>query len=887
MVSKKPASAGKSILISGDVMVDNHVYEGDRLQLGSGKQIGSYLRRTAGGARLLFDLLNAVSTYEPSKSKAAASTRRYDVHLGLDTDNLDTWPPSLQSFGVWSPSPRTSKPKEKVKVWRLDKPLGYGENLETRFHAPVQSTVLKKPADILVLDDGGLTFRHAGAKAAWPSAIAQPGKNNPEWIVLKMAGPIGRGDLWRAVSDERYSEKLVVVTSVADVRKESVRISEGLSWERTALELVDELNENPSLASLKRCRHCIVSFGCAGALHVDRSNAEPAFQLIYDPAHLEEDWEETLEGNAIGYMSCLVVGIVNTLADRAAPKPDADKFRTGINSGLDAQRTLLEIGHGLVEKDSAPEPDLSAVAHTILTSKLDQSRFYSVSVPFSDEPERRWRWTILGELSSTPDTEHDQPQGGIARRIALSGINELSRIPVQQTGHLLTVYRREIESIRIVERAIRTYEEQDGGKKPLSIALFGAPGSGKSFTVKQIAKSALGKDVPILEFNLSQFAGPTDLIGALHQVRDKALGPHTPVVFWDEFDSRQYEWLQYLLAPMQDGAFQEGQLTHPIGKCVFVFAGGTSRTFEQFGPSKRNANAQREFKGLKGPDFKSRIQNSLTVLGPNPASLYDEVSDDWEEDPQDFCFQIRRAILIRSILGLKSDQKLEIDEGLLKALLHIPAYTHGVRSLENLLTALKRANDGGPLRRSDLPPAEVLDLHVDCDKFLEIMNRDTTFKSLADELAPYVHGIYLAHIKATDGRAVYQSAFDKLPEEIKEDNRAAARRIPEILSHAGLYVVRRHESASGTPAQLEAHVEKIMEDNIELMAEEEHNGWMKVRLSNGWKCGSPRNDNKKIHDALIPYSELDRETKDKDVSAVNAYKDILALVNYTITSKIS
>ena len=56
-------------------------------------------------------------------------------------------------------------------------------------------------------------------------------------------------------------------------------------------------------------------------------------------------------------------------------------------------------------------------------------------------------------------------------------------------------------------------------------------------------------------------------------VRDEVLRGNTPVVFWDEFDSREYHWLQYLLAPMQDGKFQDGQINHPIGKSVFIFAG--------------------------------------------------------------------------------------------------------------------------------------------------------------------------------------------------------------------------------------------------------------------------------------------------------------------------
>jgi hypothetical protein len=41
-------------------------------------------------------------------------------------------------------------------------------------------------------------------------------------------------------------------------------------------------------------------------------------------------------------------------------------------------------------------------------------------------------------------------------------------------------------------------------------------------------------------------------------------------------------WLRYFLAPIQDGTFQEGQITHPLGRAIFVFARGTSITMEAF-----------------------------------------------------------------------------------------------------------------------------------------------------------------------------------------------------------------------------------------------------------------------------------------------------------------
>ncbi len=75
-------------------------------------------------------------------------------------------------------------------------------------------------------------------------------------------------------------------------------------------------------------------------------------------------------------------------------------------------------------------------------------------------------------------------------------------------------------------------------------------------------------------------------MSAFHQVRDIGLSGKFPLVFWDEFDTSLAEtplgWLRYFLAPMQDGKFQEGQISHPIGRAIFVFAGGTSSSMAEF-----------------------------------------------------------------------------------------------------------------------------------------------------------------------------------------------------------------------------------------------------------------------------------------------------------------
>ena len=122
------------------------------------------------------------------------------------------------------------------------------------------------------------------------------------------------------------------------------------------------------------------------------------------------------------------------------------------------------------------------------------------------------------------------------------------------------------------------------------------------------------------EFNLSQFASPDDLLSALHQVRDIGLSGKIPLIFWDEFDAAfsgaALGWLRYFLAPMQDGRFQEGQLIHPIGRSIFVFAGGTATSMADFG---QGLSAD-DFRAVKGPDFVSRLKGFVNILGPNPVS---------------------------------------------------------------------------------------------------------------------------------------------------------------------------------------------------------------------------------------------------------------------------
>lgn len=835
----------KKIVVTGDVVFKNDIFKGSRTRSDSTEALGTTTCRTRAGACLVHSLLEGV----------AAKDQELEVVLGIDAGGDSE---GRTEYRLWRGCSRGKK-----RVWGLSERLGYGAPGSTPSRMEARDVV----ADLLVIEDAGIGFRHDMERQAWPAEIRGESNHEPEAIIYRMGAPLGQSDLWRAVRS-RFADRTVLVVSIEDLRKEAARVTRGFSWERTALELMSELTGNPAVKSLLSSRTLVVAFASEGALVLDSTSTdEKTARLLFDPAHLEGEWAASFEGDVPDRMACLVAGITHRLASSGR----AADIAKGVRAGLSAGRRLILEGYGPVGQVPPGFPTKNVVAEIV-----DPGQHYgSVEIPH-DEGRTRAGWAILSSEASC------RPLYGLGRRVALLGTKALGDAPYARFGKLFTTDRNEMESLRNIRQLIRDYEQNDKGKKPLSIAVFGPPGSGKSFSIEEIAESALGKGVPTLVFNLSQFHGPEELADALHQVRDKVLGGRTPVVFWDEFDSGEYEWLQYLLAPMQDGAFREGQLEHRIGKCIFIFAGGTSPDFEHFGPSPDDVEKYAAFRMKKGPDFKSRLAGYLNVLGPNPRRIFDAEKDEWVVDETDACAPIRRGLLLRVMLGIFDDRHLQIDPGILSGILELEEYKHGARSLQTIVSYLKNRMTNGRIRRSDLPPAEVVSLHADYDDFMRRANWDMKYEGMAEALAPAVHGFYLDLVKKRDELVPYRTEFDKLPEAIKDDNRAAAVRIPRVLRMAGLYVV----PSLGSEDKTSEEAVDVIEENIELLAEEEHDGWMGQRRKNGWVSGEPRDDDAKVHPRMKPYSEISEEQRDKDRNGVRKYPEILDLAGYKIVTNL-
>ncbi|MBK7215009.1 MAG: hypothetical protein IPH88_17305 [Bacteroidales bacterium] len=865
----------KKILITGDITRDHYFLIGKRIYSDSpGTLEGAGYSMINGGAGIIHNFLEAFTT-----GKA--------IKLGFNSSLFEKLPPQNKSYATIGQF-KGGKDKKEVRM-RVTEQFGFGTPAGSVDYAHSSPVVSLKGFDITIVDDAGMDFgSQTNRKTVWPwvSELDKGTRNKPHpgLVICKKSGNLKKGDLWKELLNLSKEGKinLVTIVSASDIRRQDARVSSRISWEQSALDLVYELKNNIALVGLTECRMLVVTFGSSGALVVsNKTTGVREYKLIFDACHLEGEWEAKAEGNMIGKMSCFTAAFAGSL-DTSMPEKDF-MVEEAIVKGLASIRGFYDVGFNLVNGEvRLPRETMVNAAESHILS------FTTAYVPapdndpgFLDKP-----WSIM--LDNHTETNDAGPGAmfELARRIITNGRQVLNNVPSIEFSKLFTVDRNEIEALRNIKILMENYRNQKSAKIPLSIAVFGLPGSGKSFSVKQIGKGVLGEKVPILEFNLSQFSGPADLIGAFHQVRDEILKGTTPLVFWDEFDSKSYDWLQYLLAPMQDGSFQEGQVTHTIGKCIMIFAGGTSYKMEFFGDFDNDKKKIEEFKLKKGPDFISRIHGYINILGPNPGLFKNKQTGKWEIDSGDHCFPIRRGLFIRQMFDLKDEELLDIDWGLLNAFLKVGKYKHGSRSLENLIKQLKENSDGRRILRSHLPSNAILKLLIDdIEDFFGLMNENMEYHEHTFEIAKWIHVEYLKNAKTRNPD--YDTEFNMLPVFIKSSNLAAAIRIPQVLAQARLKIVHKDEPGIFTKEEYTDLINAPGKNLKEKMAEKEHQLWRAFYESNDWHYHEVRNDYEKLHNCLVDYKDtkLTEHDRDKDRNQVLKYWDFLNNAGFGIAKE--
>ena len=122
------------------------------------------------------------------------------------------------------------------------------------------------------------------------------------------------------------------------------------------------------------------------------------------------------------------------------------------------------------------------------------------------------------------------------------------------------------------------------------------------------------------------------------------------------------------------------------------------------------------FSESKGPDFVSRLNGHINVIGINPST------------PEDDLYLVRRALALRFLLAakqkLRDTELARIDTNMLNAFLHVPEYIHGSRSMRKLVD-LCTDRDNRTIAMSEMPPIHQLNMQVDGKAFAALATGQT------------------------------------------------------------------------------------------------------------------------------------------------------------------
>ncbi|QDR81647.1 RyR domain-containing protein [Sporomusa termitida] len=842
-----------SIVVSGDICVNVHQWQ-TKHQGPQGlnwQHFPQLHQDIKGGTALLLAKLVALST----------GAAIHSPELQAEDKNL---PPeilrSTLELGLFPVQPQADQPDS---VYRITRFLGFtGPAAGPPALLPITGDDVQ--ARLVILDDNNDGFN--AREEYWPLALKTPGTSPV--VIYKTNNPASSSPIWQQI-EKTHLQNTIVVIYGDDLRAKGVNISQGLSWEKTALEFVWQINNNPTLAYLANARHLIVPLGLEGAVYYRNDGLAAESRLFFMTNEFEGSFIKESQGKMYGLSSCFVAGLAHSIAAGILIQEDLTKsIEEGIREGIVAAQKYYNLGFGASLPETAfPDPCIFIESENDFIYK---EQIQDVPIRNSNNPKCRACWYIIKDKSSSGLSE-------IAYDIVKNGEKSaLKFIPIARFGNLITVDRTEIEGYRSIKNLILEYISAKNITRPLSIAVFGTPGSGKSFGVTEVAATIAPGLIQKLNFNLSQLQSLADLIAAFHKVRDLVLEGKLPLVFFDEFDSAfngSLGWLKYFLAPMQDGVFREGDSLHPLGKAIFVFAGGTSSTFTEFCGETLQDEAEykqffRHFQSAKGPDFVSRLRGYVNILGPNQT-----------DEQGDHLFVIRRAMLLRSLLERKTPHLLnehrqaQIDDGVLRALLKAPRYKHESRSMEAILE-MSRLSTAKKWEQSHLPPKEQLKLHVDEEQFARHLMHDAFFSEKIEQLAMNLHqkSGYLRE-ENDNPAASCRCPWADLREEHKASARSLAKHIPNALRKINYDVVSVNEK----PAPIEFSAKELR-----ILAEYDHKRWSLEKKEAGWKHGRLYNEQKKLHPLLIPWDILTAEVQTKIMENIKHWPEILADASFTI-----
>lgn len=538
--------------------------------------------------------------------------------------------------------------------------------------------------------------------------------------------------------------------------------------------------------------------------------------------------------------------------------------------GISAASGLEKRGFTLSSVDGSPGYPVSAVMEGLALDKAHAA----VSIP-SARISSGERWSIFDSVTGDP--------AELARQIVTHGPDRaLAICPVQRLGNLLTLDRNEQESLRAVIDAIHERLEINTAR-PTSIGILGPTGSGKKFTTSNIADYVAGeRTAQKLTYN-ARLLKSDDLVAACHKIRDHTASGQLTIVSFENFEAvlrSGHELLNEFLVIMRDGQFTDRGHTHSLGAPLMFFLVNQEAGASLSTPTPITPTAT-DFKDRPAMDeslLLDHLHGVVRVLGPNQASAEDKM------------FAVRRAVMLRQLLKQRhphlesNNGHMKIEEGVLHALLLVPSYKHGLRSLEKIIST-SRLSGRSKFDVAALPPEEQIQLYVDGRIFMSYLRAPKLQPALREKLAQGLFETYKkrredmcksdAEREALDSDRSMRD-WDELAPELKESTRAQADDIPRKLRAMNCFML--HDMNRGPPL---VPVPQFSEDELDVLSEMEHERFNAERLQRQWRMG-PRNSKQRTTPFLVPWRDLTQEWKDVDRVMVECVPRILERAGWRI-----
>ncbi len=887
----------KTILIVGDYILDVNIVKSRDIPLYHQDLPNiKFINEEYGGVIFLYELIKRACSDISDKINIIKPNM-------IDKENI------TKAYQIWDKFPKVDDKDSKTDVFRIEQFLGcIKPETEIKQNSNIIDRKYTGEPNLLVIDDIGLGFCNSDKN--WPKTLKDARLEN---IILKTSSLPWNTLLWKHLKEKGLLDKLTLVISAGLLRSRGALISKALSWDQTIEDIIYEFENGASSQDIAQCRRVIVVFGDEGVASIigNQQNTDDGKakleRFLYNPNYLEGDWEAKRRGRIFGTLSIMASAIVRyELSTDDKPYPLYIALSRALKAICEAhEEGAGESGPGkdkffdIVESEFHPKNDGDdANKGLIYCSTIDHSLLHECNYGNQN------RIDLLRD-SLGNDIEYVYAK---AIDVVLHGFEKsLSEIPKVSYGKYLTVDREEIERINAIRNLINSYMHNQKDNRPLSIAVFGAPGSGKNFAIKHLVASLLGEKVREINFNLSQIdPNGDDLIEAFHKVRDASIESQFPLVFWDEFDTNDLYWLSHFLAPMEESKFYHRGTLHPFGKTIFIFAGGTCPSFEEFSREKyrndeKNYSKYEEFIKKKGPDFISRLRGYINIKGPNPIGIescsnaIETISDEQYKKfaQDDIAYLIRRAIVLRaslqelipSIIG--KDKIASISTGVIRGFLLAKKYLHGSRSINTIVRMSSVADNQKSFSVSNLPSKELLRLHVTKDFIEEIIEGELE-KPVIDELARECHTYWKNQkeaqgwkygIKRDDSRKIHNLLvdYDDLDEKTKEElNRKPARLTKSKIIKAGFKIVKGKTSAG---------IDNFDEESSKQIKIIEHDIWLREHLIKGYEYAKETNETLKIHRCATKFEKMSTEDQQLDDAIVRSFIPTLKKFGYSVVKE--